>query len=112
MAAIRDAVVSPSVPVTEPAETIFPQPREVEWDGVVFGILAGGRGLAVRRADTGELFQAYVAGEQTASVSYGPVHITGRWTGISCAYQQAVFGGQCTPTVEIDALEILPIVLE
>jgi len=110
MAAIRDAIASPSSPA--PLETVFPQPRMVDWEGVVFGVLAGGEGLAIKRTDTGELFQAYGTQEQTASASYGPVHITGRWTGISCAYQQTVFSGQCTPTVEIDALEILPIVLQ
>ena len=112
-AALRDAVslVSPP-PASVSTETVFPQPRSIDWEGVVFGILAGGRGLAVRRADTGEMFQAYGVDGQTASVSYVPVRIRGRWTGISCAYEQTVFGGQCTPTVDIDVLEILPITLE
>ena len=112
MAAIRDAVTSPSATVTAPAETVFPQPRAIDWEGAVFGVLAGGSGLAVRRADSGEMFQAYGDEAQIASVSYAPVRIIGRWTGISCAYQQTVFSGQCTPTVDIDDLEILSITLE
>lgn len=112
MAAIRDAVSSPSIPVATSAEMAFPQPREIDWEGVVFGVVAGGRGLAVRRDDTGELFQAHMPDEQIASISSGPVRIKGRWTGISCAYRQTVFGGQCTPTIDIDDLEILPITLE
>lgn len=112
MAALRDAVESPSVPAVAPTETIFPQPRKIDWDGIVFGVLVGGRGLAVRREDTGEMFQAYAADGQTMSVTSGPVRIKGRWTGISCAYQHIVFSDTCTPTVDIDALEILPVTLE
>lgn len=112
MAALRDAITSPSVIATAPAETIFPQPREIDWEGAVFGVLAGARGLAIRREDTGGMFQAYGANGQTMSITSGPVRISGRWTGISCAYQQTVFSGQCTPTVDIDDLEILPITLE
>lgn len=109
IATLRDAVSSPSVSVITPTETVFPQPRAIDWEGVIFGVFAGGEGLAIKRTDTGEMFQAYGA---VSSVSYGPVRLAGRWIGISCAYQHTVFGGQCTPIVEIDALEILPITLE
>jgi hypothetical protein len=111
-AALRDAAgFSPVIPAETPSETVFPKPRVIDWEGTVFGILAGGNGLAIKRPDGG-MFQAYMAEGRTSSVSQGPVHIKGRWTGTSCAYQNTVFSGQCTPTVEIDALEILPISLE
>jgi hypothetical protein len=113
-AALRDSFGSPEPsPSVTPAETTFPQPRDVEWNGVVVGILAGGGGIAVRTVATGEMFQAYFKEGQTSSVSeHQPVLIRGRWTGISCAYRETVFKGQCTPTVDIDALEILPITFE
>jgi hypothetical protein len=111
-AALQDAMVGQQASKAQPTETVFPQSRTVEWEGVGFSVLAGGRGLAVRRADTGELFQAYGAEDVLASFSYGPVRVRGRWTGISCAYQQTLFEGQCTPTVDIYVLEILPIALE
>ena len=105
------AGVATPVATEPPSETVFPTPRVITWDGTVFGILAGGEGLAVRRSD-GVLFQAYEAEGQIASVSEGPIRITGRWTGTSCAYQNTVFGGRCTPSVEIDSLEVLPISLQ
>ena len=108
-AAIGDVVVVPS-PSAMPTETVFPQSRDIEWEGIIVGTLAGGRGLAIQREDTGELFQAYMPDNTTASVSKGPVNIKGTWTGISCAYQQTVFNGRCTPSVDIHALEILPTV--
>lgn len=113
MATIRNAVVSPTpFPHAVPKETVFPQPRAIDWEGMIVGVLAGGKGLAIERTHTGEMFQAYGAQGQIASVSEGLVRVIGRWTGISCAYQQTVFGGRCTPTVDFDVLEILPITLE
>ena len=112
-AAIREALGTPTIePTASPEETVFPQPRDVDWDGVVFAVLGGGNGFAVRRVSTGEMFQAYLPEGQTSSVSYQPVRIRGRWTGISCAYRQTLFNNVCTPTVDIDALEILPIMFE
>lgn len=112
-ATFYDAVTpeSNTTPVA-PTETTFPHPREIDWEGIVFGSLMGGRGLAIRRSDTGTLFQAYMADDRISSVSEGRVRIRGQWTGTSCAYEQTLFKGQCTPTVDIDVLEILPISLE
>lgn len=111
-ATLRNGMRTVPLSETPPTETVFPQPRAIDWEGVVFGVLAGGEGLAVKRSGSGELFQAYFAQGQTASVSEGPIHITGHWTGISCAYEETVFKRTCTPTVDIDALEILPVALQ
>lgn len=90
-----------------PTETVFPKPQAVVWDGVVFGVLAGGEGLAVRMLDTSREFQAYMPGDTLASPSEGSVRVTGRWTGISCSYANTVFSGHCTPTVDIQMIEPL-----
>lgn len=112
-AALYEAAALQTVtPVPPLTETIFSEPIAIEWEGVVFGVLAGGRGLAVTRNDTGEMFQAYSDNAQYSDVEYGPVLIRGRWTGISCAYQNTVFLRQCVPTVDIVDFEILPITLE
>lgn len=106
------AALQPVTPVPPLTETIFSEPIAVRWEGVVFGVLAGGSGLAVTRSDTGEMFQAYSDDAQYSDVEYGPVRISGRWTGISCAYQNTVFLRQCVPTVDIVDFEILPISLQ
>lgn len=92
-------------------ETQYPQPLAIEWAGVIDGMLAGGQGYVVRRTDTGERFQAYLPIGETSSISEGPVRVIGRVTGISCAYADTVFNGQCTQSVDIDTLEQLPIML-
>jgi hypothetical protein len=91
----------------DPRETTFAQPQRIVWEGVIEGTLAGGQGIAVRRTDDGSSFQAYMTGSDVASPSYGAVRITGRFVGISCAYAESVFGGRCTPSVEIDLIERL-----
>lgn len=85
-----------------PRETVFPQPQDIDWSGQVFGIFAGGEGLAVRRDGTGQEFQAYMQPGVLSSIPYGPVRIRGQWIGISCAYAYTVFSGRCTPTIEVD----------
>ena len=90
-----------------PTETVFPEPQQIDWTGQVFGIFAGGEGLAVRLDGTGREFQAYMKPGVLSSVPYGPVRIKGNWTGISCAYANTVFSGKCTPMVEVDDIMAL-----
>lgn len=97
---------------TEIRATVFPEPQQIVWEGVIQGVFAGGQGLAIRRSDTGALFQAYLPMGEIASVTEGPVRISGRYTEISCAYAESAFGGACTSLVEIESLEVLSIELE
>lgn len=102
---VRAPMTASELDAIAPVETVFPQPQAIAWDGAVFGILAGGEGLAVRMLDTGREFQVYAPDNQLASVSEGTIRIRGNWTGISCAYANTVFSGRCTPTVDIVILE-------
>jgi hypothetical protein len=87
-----------------PTETVFSTPQDIDWTGQVFGIFAGGEGLAVRQDGTDREFQAYMKPGVLSSVPYGPVRIKGAWTGISCAYANTVFSGHCTPTVDVTSV--------
>ena len=98
--------VSSATPV--PTETVFAQPRLVNFEGVVFGVLAGGRGLAVRRYD-GQQVQLYAVGSASFTITGGPVHVIGAWSGISCAYANTVFNGLCTPIIDVTSIEQLPV---
>ncbi len=93
-------------------ETVYPEPVSVVWEGVIEGVLAGGQGLAVRGDAVRGMFQAYFKSGTVSSITEGPVRIAGRLTGISCAYANTVFGGQCTPSVDIDSLEQTTIELQ
>jgi hypothetical protein len=104
-------VIAPLPKSDLPRETVFAEPEFVSWTAVIEGVLAGGEGLALKRTDTGDRFQAYFAANATRSVPEGPVELTGLLTGISCAYAETVFGGQCVPSVEIERLEPVPIML-
>ena len=91
-----------------PMETVFPVAQDIDWQGRIFAVLSGGRGVAVQRTDGGQLFQAYFSDDNRASVSYGAVRVRGRLTGISCAYAQTIFSGRCTPSVDIVEMSVLP----
>jgi len=109
------AVIDVAIPSFTPLvalETVYPEPQSVVWEGVIEGVLAGGQGLAVRRVGTAGMFQAYFANGTVSSITEGPVRVTGRLTAISCAYAETVFGGQCTPSLDIDSVEQLAIELQ
>jgi sorbitol-specific phosphotransferase system component IIC len=110
-ASVLDGVVPSHTPLVA-LETVYPEPESVVWEGVIEGVLAGGQGLAVRGDAVLGMFQAYFASGVTSSITEGPVRIAGRLTGISCAYAQTVFGGQCTPSVDIESIEQLAIELQ
>ncbi len=106
-----NAVRSPT-PSDAAVETVFPSPRPIEVQGYIIGILAGGEGIAIRRNDNNQFMQAYFPEGQISSISDGPVLIRGQLTGISCAYALTLFGGLCTPTIDISAITAMPIVLQ
>jgi len=110
-ASVIDAAIPSFTPLVA-LETVYPEPVAVVWEGVIEGVLAGGQGLAVRQNGTREMFQAYFADDAVSAITEGPVRITGRLTAVSCAYADTVFGGQCTPSLEIDAIEQLAIELQ
>jgi hypothetical protein len=106
-----DAVAPSFTPVVA-RETVFPEPRAFDGEGVVLTLLAGGQGIAVRMSGAQGYAQAYMPSGETVSVTEGPVRIRGAWTGIDCSYANTLFDGQCTPTIRIESLEQLPIQLQ
>lgn len=104
-------VIVPSFTPVVARETIFPEPRAFDDDGVILTQLAGGQGVAVRLSGAQGYAQAYMPTGETVSVTEGRVRIRGSWTGIDCSYANSLFDGQCTPTILIESLEPLPIQL-
>lgn len=107
IATLSDALPTPSASVA----VTFDAPQQVRWQGVIIGMLAGGRGIALQRlpADAEHpFFEAYFAGTP-ASMSAGPVVIEGRWVGMSCAYAHSLFSGRCVPELDIEAIATLPV---
>jgi hypothetical protein len=88
----------------EPQGTVFPEPVAVRWGGNVQRFLAGGRGAEMKSIEApGGYFFAYDDVGLPATLSEGPVLITGSWLGISCEY------GRCAPEVNVESIEPLPI---
>jgi len=103
-ATISDALPGVATPVPTAAATVFPEPREVQWEGLVTRTLAGGRGVEVKSVEAeGGWFFAYDDNGISASASEGPVLVRGRWLGISCEY------GRCAPEVDIEEIRSVPV---
>jgi|GEM_PF-5466569 len=100
----RNATSSSSV-----RETIFPEPLTFDEEGFVMAVLAGGRGVGVRLRGNRGYIQAYAPAGENVPVTEGSVRIKGKLTEVSCAYVNTLFEGQCTPTVQIESIEKLPI---
>lgn len=78
----------------------------VVWEGKVFGTMESGQAFALRgTGDSPELFYAWFSSMPAASLD-GTVRLSGRNTGMTCAYQNTVFDGRCVPEFLIQ--EVLP----
>ncbi|HXK37299.1 MAG TPA: hypothetical protein VJ553_06990 [Candidatus Paceibacterota bacterium] len=103
----REAAILEAIEAGQPTPTTFPEPQLVSWEGHVTRTLAGGRGIEVRSvAAEGGWFFAYRADDALIEQTEGSVLVTGLWQGISCEY------GRCAPEVEIQSIELLPVVPE
>lgn len=112
-AAELNALQAPrSTPSPEPTETVFSEPLPVDIEARIIGVLVSGEGLALKRIDTGEMVQAYFPAGTTAPMTDGLVRLVGRWTGVNCAYANAVFEGHCTSNILIDTISVLEVVPE
>jgi hypothetical protein len=107
-----DALIRPSPTQSpSPTEGEFSVARDVSWEGHVRRVFLGGGALEVVSRDApGGVFQAYMPDDGIASVSEGPVRISGSWRGYTCAYGGD--NGRCVPDVTINHLQQLPIASE
>mgnify|MGYP001581096699 FL=1 len=91
----------------EAKEAVFTNPEEIEWSGVIFGVLQSGNGYAIRNLDEKEKYPEFMAFWPKDKIEWleGDVKITGLFNGIDCAYQNTIFGGNCVPLVTIRKIE-------
>ena len=91
----------------EAEEAVFINPEEIEWSGVIFGVLQSGNGYAIRNLDKKAKYPEFMAFWPKDKIEWleGSVKVIGTLEGIDCAYQNTVFGGNCVPFVTIKKIE-------
>lgn len=88
-------------------EAVFTNPKKIEWNGEIFGVLQSGNGYAIKNLDEKAKYPEFMAfwpGDKMEWLE-GKVKISGILEGIDCAYQNTVFGGNCVPMVTIRKIE-------
>ena len=77
-------------------ETTFDTPIDVSWEGEIMATFVSGQDYGIEKTLKDEKFPYFYAGINSDAfprdvVLEGKVKITGKWTGITCAYQNTVF---------------------
>jgi len=86
-------------------EVSFNKPIEVDWEGRIIANLMGGIDYGLKRVPEDKdfpFFYAYTGNDSNAGLE-GKVRVKGKWTGITCAYQNTVFG-RCVPDVKVEEI--------
>ncbi len=89
-------------------EEVFDQTKAIKIKGEAVSFLAGGEGMAIQDS-AGQGFYAVVPeGFSWDSWEKGSqVLVRGKLTGVTCAYGDTVFGGECSQEVEADSIEVV-----
>lgn len=91
-------------------EETFEEPIDVVWAGNVFAHMQSGEAFGITRGFSDDAFFAcciegkMIDDKWTIEDIEGKVRVTGKWTGITCAYGNTIFG-RCVPNVEIERIE-------
>jgi len=90
-------------------EVTFDKPIDVTWEGKIIAIFHSGTdyGIEINPKDKDYPFFYAYTGDKANVATEGNLRITGKWTGITCAYQNTIFG-RCVPDVEVEKIERLP----
>lgn len=91
----------------EKYEKTFDKPINIVWGGEIYGFMMSGDALAIVRVPKNKkypVFFAWSVSDNDRNIE-GKIKITGKWTGITCAYRFTVFGNRCVPEVIIEKIE-------
>ncbi len=88
-------------------EVTFDQPIDIDWEGEIMATFVSGQDYGIKKTPKDENFPYFYAytGDDSNSSLEGSVKVKGKWTGITCAYQNTVFK-KCVPEVEADKIEL------
>ncbi len=89
-------------------ETTFDKPIDVVWEGEIMAVFMSGQSYGIKKIPEDKDFPYFYAGINSDAfpehvVLEGNVEVTGKWTGITCAYQNTVFK-RCVPEVELQKI--------
>lgn len=91
----------------EVKEEEFNEPVNIVWTGKITSVMSGGFCLALEGGFDGHN-QILACLPETSSYNFlglsGEVTVIGRWLGITCAYENTIFG-ECVPDVEVESIE-------
>ncbi len=94
-------------------EKTFEKPIDIVWTGKVFAYMMSGEAFGVERTLKNEEYPVFFAcciegrwedDKWIIDDIDGKVRVAGKWTGITCAYGNTIFG-RCVPNVEIEKIE-------
>jgi len=90
-------------------EEEFEEPIDVIWSGRIFANLVGGIDYGIEKLPKDEEYPVFYAGQpldvdESRQWLSGRVEVRGKWTGITCAYRNTIFG-RCVPYVEIENIK-------
>lgn len=89
----------------DPEEVTFDEPINVKWKGKIIAYFQSGKDYGIKKIPEDKNFPFFYAGNYSDAFPEhvaldGTVEVTGKWTGITCAYQNTVFK-RCVPDVEV-----------
>jgi hypothetical protein len=97
-----------------PDEKIFKRSYDVVWSGKIIGNMNGFQDFGIQRLQKNAKYPFFYAtldwpGSriQNDAIVDGHVRIYGKMIGITCAYQNTVFKGECVPEIDITKIEKL-----
>ncbi|MBM3255881.1 MAG: hypothetical protein FJZ04_00195 [Candidatus Moranbacteria bacterium] len=91
-------------------EATFDKPIDVSWKGKIMTFFHGGTDYGIEKIPKDENYPYFYAGNYSDAFPEhvamdGTVEVTGKWTGITCAYQNTVFK-RCVPAVEVKEIRM------
>ena len=89
------------------SEREFSKPIDIVWRGEIISIMSGGSCLGMKgRFDDFDLAMACLPDVDSGELwkFEGVITVTGKWRGITCAYENTIFG-ECVPDVIIKNID-------
>lgn len=91
-------------------EVTFDKPIDIVWKGKIMTFFQSGKDYGIEKIPKDENYPYFYAGIYSDAFPEhvamdGNVEVTGKWTGITCAYQNTVFK-RCVPDVEVKQISM------
>lgn len=100
----RDSNIKAGILANE--EKVFLEPINIVWNGEIISTMVSGSCIGLK-GDFDNYSRAMACFDQPHLIELwqfeGPVTITGKWLGITCAYKNTIFG-ECVPDVRIETI--------